>query len=98
MKTPIHQIKIHELPAGTFKLTIPVEVAVYRETDGAFRAAAPELGMWVDGFGETTDAAISDLCDAIVEQRRSVAEVANSQCSEYAQTIKAVFEERFVED
>ena len=94
----VRETTIDKLPDAAFRVTAPVKVEIYKEADASFSAVAPELGMWVHGIGATEQSAVSDLMDAIVDQRLSVGRVANSGCSEYAMTIKAVFENRFVED
>jgi predicted RNase H-like HicB family nuclease len=97
MNTPIQKTMIHEIPASPYKLTSPLEVHIYQEAGGGFRATAPELGMWVDGLGRTQTEAVEDLADAIMGLQESLRKQAESRCSKYARAIKKTFEQRFIE-
>jgi hypothetical protein len=98
MKKLIRRTEIKGVSDSRYRLTSPVRVVIYQDADGTYRASAAELGMWVDGLGQTQEEAISDLTDAIIAQRDSVSKLSASQCSGYAQAIKSAFEERIVED
>lgn len=95
MNKPIRTTILRNISAGKYRVTEPVTVRLFKEADGSYRAAAPELGMWIDGRGMTEEEALQDLSMAIVEQRDS-ANQAEGQCSNYARTIRNVFLQRFV--
>lgn len=97
MKTPIRTEYIKTLPSAHYKLAADVEVQIFQEPGGVLRASAPDLGMWVDGFGRTEQEAIDQLSNAILGQRESLAELEDSDCLEYAKAIKRNFEHWIVE-
>jgi hypothetical protein len=97
MTDPIRKIVFDRLPGDRYTLTSSVEVHIYSNGNGGFIATAPELGMWVDGWGQTEDDAVADLWDAILEQRDSLGARPEAEYSEYARVIKRTFEQRFVE-
>jgi len=97
MAVLVRTTEISNLPGGSYKLAVPIKVAVYLEPRGIFRASAPELSMWSDGLGHTESDAVEDLSEEILDQRQSISEYSSSDCSEYARTIKAVFEDKMRE-
>lgn len=92
MKTPYRRTYIEKLPTGRYRLARRVEVYIFKEPNGGFRATAPDLGMWMDGIGRTEAEATEELCNAIVGQRDSVNKEGHMNWSRYAKKVRTIFE------
>jgi hypothetical protein len=97
MKTPYRTTFIEKLPTRRYRLAGRIEVHIFKEPDGGFRATAPELGMWMDGLGWTEAEAIKELGDAIVGQRDSVNKEGQVNWSQYAKKVRTLFERRVLQ-
>jgi len=86
-------LKLDQLPGGT-KLRRATTVLIRSGPDGKVYATAPELGLWLDGVGESEDAAIADLGAVIRRYQESLdEEVEDADPPGYLSLMKSAFDD-----
>jgi len=89
-------LNLDKLPGGT-KLKRPTAILIEFSTDGKTYAAAPELGMWLDGVGNSEDEAIEDLAGLVRRYKESLSYVRDAESYEYLRLMKSAFNDLVIE-
>lgn len=84
-------LQIARFPGGT-ELRQAILVRIDHEESGRCYAAAPALGLWIDGTGFTEEEALADLERTIKLYRASFLDFDSEPASDYLRAMKSNFE------
>ena len=97
MAIELKTVLLDHLPGGPV-LRKPTAVKIELMDGDRIFATAPELGLWIDGVGDSEKEALADLARIIRGYRETLNEIPENECHAYLLHMKHVFHDFLTED